>query len=127
MRHYVSSFPCIGRRHTVLRRVRDTLQGVRLTTFWHQMEGQFGPAYARSVAKDYVLAGLNGRTVDQALADGEDAAVVWRAVCEAFELPERLRLPWLPAPGYRRQRREVFTLSATISRITRPCGPTGDW
>jgi hypothetical protein len=69
----------------------DTLQGVRLTTFWDQMEAQFGPVYARSVAKDYVLATLGGRTVDQALADGEDAAVVWRAVCEAFEVPERLR------------------------------------
>jgi len=59
--------------------------------FWDQMGAQFGPAYARSVAKDYVLAGLGGRTVDQALADGEDAAAVWRAVCEAFSVPERLR------------------------------------
>jgi hypothetical protein len=64
---------------------------VRLTTFWDQMGAQFGAVYARSVAKDYVLAGLGGRTVDQALADGEDVAVVWRAVCEAFEVPERLR------------------------------------
>jgi hypothetical protein len=60
--------------------------------FWDQMETQFGPVYARSVAKDYVLAALGGRTVDQALADGEDVAVVWRAVCEAFKVPERLRL-----------------------------------
>jgi hypothetical protein len=69
----------------------DTLQGVRLTMFWDQMGAQFGPVYARSVAKDYVLTALGGRTVDQALADGEDAAVIWRAVCEAFEVPERLR------------------------------------
>jgi hypothetical protein len=69
----------------------DNLQGVRLTMFWDQMGAQFGPVYARSVAKDYVLAGLGGRTVDQALADGEDAGAVWRAVCEAFEVPERLR------------------------------------
>ena len=55
------------------------------------MGAQFGPVYARSVAKDYVLAALGGRTVDQALADGEDIAVVWRAVCEAFEVPDRLR------------------------------------
>jgi hypothetical protein len=90
------------------------------------MEGQFGPVYARSVAKDYVLAGLNGRTVDQALADGEDAAVVWRAVCEAFEVPERLRLPGYRGPQ-RRRLADVFTLSAVISKITRPSGPTGDW
>jgi hypothetical protein len=69
----------------------DTLLGVRLTTFWDQMGAQFGPVYAQSVAKDYVLAGLGGRTVERALADGVDAAVVWRAVCEAFEVPERLR------------------------------------
>jgi hypothetical protein len=29
--------------------------------------------------------------VNQALADGEDAKVVWRAVCEAFRIPERKR------------------------------------
>lgn len=55
------------------------------------MEAQFGEAYARSVAKDYVIAGLDGRTVEQALADGADVKVVWRAVCSAFSLPERLR------------------------------------
>ena len=46
---------------------------------------------ADSVAEDFVLAGLGGRTVDQALADGVDAKAVWRAVCEAFDVPERLR------------------------------------
>lgn len=55
------------------------------------MRRQFGDVYAESVAKDQVLAGLGGRTVNQALADGEDAKVVWRAVCEAFKVPERLR------------------------------------
>jgi hypothetical protein len=55
------------------------------------MRAQFGDVYAESVAKDYVLAGLGSRTINQALADGEDAKVVWRAVCEAFRVPERLR------------------------------------
>jgi hypothetical protein len=55
------------------------------------MRAQFGDSYADSVAKDFVLAGLGGRTVDQALADGVDAKAVWRAVCEAFDVPERLR------------------------------------
>jgi Protein of unknown function (DUF3046) len=55
------------------------------------MRAQFGEQYAESVAKDQVLASLGGRTVNQALADGEDAKAVWRAVCEAFEVPERLR------------------------------------
>lgn len=55
------------------------------------MRAQFGDVYATSVAKDYVLSGLGGRTVDQALADGEDVKVIWRAVCEAFRIPERKR------------------------------------
>lgn len=64
---------------------------MRLTVFWERMRAQFGESYAQSVAKDYVLAGLDGRTVEQALAEGEDAKTVWRAVCEAFNVPERLR------------------------------------
>jgi len=64
---------------------------VRLTMFWARMREQFGDVYAESVAQDYVLAALGGRTVNQALADGEEVKVVWRAVCEAFRVPERLR------------------------------------
>jgi hypothetical protein len=64
---------------------------VRLTVFWERMRAQFGDTYAESVAKDYVLSGLGGRTVNKALADGEDAKVVWRAVCETFNVPESLR------------------------------------
>ncbi len=64
---------------------------MRLTVFWARMRAQFGEAYAASVAKDYVLAGVGGRTVDQALADGVDPKTVWQAVCEAFDVPEKLR------------------------------------
>ena len=64
---------------------------VRLTVFWERMSAQFGEAYAHSVAMDYVLAGLGGRTIDRALADGEDVKKVWRAVCESFNVPETLR------------------------------------
>ena len=55
------------------------------------MREQFGDAYAESVAKDYVLGALGGRTVERALADGEEPKVVWQAVCEDFDVPERLR------------------------------------
>ncbi len=55
------------------------------------MRAQFGETYAESVAKDYVLSNLGGRTVNRALADGEDAKVVWRAVCETFNVPDTLR------------------------------------
>lgn len=64
---------------------------MRLTVFWERMRAQFGDSYAGSVAKDYVLAGLGGRTVDQALAEGVEPKVVWHAICEAFDVPDRLR------------------------------------
>ena len=64
---------------------------VRLTEFWTRMRAQFGDVYAQSVAKDYVFARLGGRTIERALADGEDAKVVWRAVCDTFNVPENLR------------------------------------
>jgi hypothetical protein len=64
---------------------------VRLTVFWDRMNLQFGEAYAASVARDYVLAGIGGRTVNQALADGEDVKTIWQAVCDAFDVPDNLR------------------------------------
>jgi Protein of unknown function (DUF3046) len=64
---------------------------VRLTDFWERMRAQFGDTYAESVAKDYVLSNLGERTVNKALADGEDAKVVWRAVCDTFNVAESLR------------------------------------
>ncbi len=64
---------------------------MRLTEFWERMRAQFGDVYAESVAKDYVLSNLGGRTVNKALADGEDAKIVWRAVVETFNVPESLR------------------------------------
>lgn len=64
---------------------------VRLTEFWQRMERRFGPAYAHSVAHDQVMPQLGGRTVDEALAEGQDAKAVWRAVCDYFEVPARER------------------------------------
>jgi hypothetical protein len=75
----------------VCRDAAHSLTRVRLTNFWERMHAQFGEAYAGSVAKDHVLASLGSRTVEQALADGEDVKMVWRAVCEDFRVPERLR------------------------------------
>ncbi len=64
---------------------------MRLTVFWERMRAQFGETYAESVAKDQVLAELGDRTVNQALADGVEAKTVWRAVCDSFDVPQRLR------------------------------------
>jgi hypothetical protein len=49
------------------------------------MERLFGVAYADSYARDQVLATLGGRTVHEALAQGEDAKAVWRGVVAAQE------------------------------------------
>lgn len=55
------------------------------------MNEQFGSGYAQSVAQDYVFANLGGRTIERALSDGEDAKTIWRAVCDTFDVPQRLR------------------------------------
>lgn len=55
------------------------------------MRAQFGEIYAQSVAKDFVFDKLGGRTIERALAEGEDAKLVWRAVCDTFDVPETLR------------------------------------
>ena len=65
-----------------------TLAQVRLTEFWTRMRTQFGDAYAQSVAKDYVFEKLGGLTIERALAEGQDAKLVWRAVCDTFDVPE---------------------------------------
>ena len=62
-----------------------------MTEFWARMRAQFGDVYAQSLAKDYVFEKLGGRTIERALADGEGAKVVWRAVCDTFDVPQRLR------------------------------------
>jgi hypothetical protein len=64
---------------------------MRLTEFWRRMRTEFGEAYAESFARDYVIAELGGRTVHQALDQGESAKDVWRAVCAAMRLPPERR------------------------------------
>jgi len=67
------------------------LVSMRLTAFWKNMYEQFGEAYADSLAQDHVIEELGSRTVQQALADGIGAKEVWRAVCNAFDLPASVR------------------------------------
>ncbi len=64
---------------------------VRQTEFWTRMEAALGPAYARTWAKEHVLAGLDEMTVQQALDAGWDVKVIWREVWRALELPARER------------------------------------
>lgn len=69
----------------------DTLTGVRLTEFWERMEQALGAGYYASWAQDHVLPELGGRTVNQALAQGESAKAVWLAVFANLGLPARYR------------------------------------
>jgi hypothetical protein len=64
---------------------------MRHTEFWARMEQALGPAYARTWAREHVLAGLGERTVEQAFAAGWDAKAVWREVWRVLELPARDR------------------------------------
>jgi hypothetical protein len=66
---------------------------VRLTDFWARLEEAFGGAYAHSLAADQTFAGLGGRTINEALAQGEEAVTVWRAVVATYpdRVPARLR------------------------------------
>jgi hypothetical protein len=66
---------------------------VRLTDFWSRLEQTFGPAYAASFAADHAFTALGGRTIDEALAAGEEAVTVWRVVVAEYadRVPARLR------------------------------------
>jgi hypothetical protein len=64
---------------------------MRLTDFWERMNEHFGATYAASFARDVVIRELGGRTVEQALAEGEDVKIVWRGVCAVVDVPAALR------------------------------------
>ena len=64
---------------------------MRLTDFWDRMEQALGAAYARSWAADFHVPSLDGRTVDQALSQGEDTQTVWRAVHQTLDLHPKYR------------------------------------
>jgi len=64
---------------------------VRLTHFRRLMDDEFGAVRAGSIARDHVFGALHGRTVEQALEDGEEPRDVWRAVCAEFEVPAERR------------------------------------
>ena len=55
------------------------------------MEHHLGGPYSRVWARQQVLRELGGRTVEQAIAEGEPPQRVWRAVWSALELPEAER------------------------------------
>jgi len=68
------------------------LDGVRHSEFWQLLEDEFGPTYARTVARDVVVDVLGGRTAEQALAAGARPREVWLALCDTMDVPVERRL-----------------------------------
>ncbi len=68
-----------------------TLTTVLMTDFWERMGIALGADYAASWAHDQVISSLHGRTVEQALVEGEDTKLVWRAVHSELNLPASTR------------------------------------
>lgn len=53
---------------------------MRITELRRRLNEHFGPDWAPSYSKDFVLAELGGQTIDQALAMGMEPSDIWRAV-----------------------------------------------
>jgi hypothetical protein len=51
------------------------------------MDDEFGAAYARSLARDHVLAALGNRTPMEALASGYKPKETWLALCADMDVP----------------------------------------
>jgi hypothetical protein len=64
---------------------------MRFTVFRRLMADEFGEVRAEMLARDHVFSELGGRTVDDALEAGIPPKDVWRAVCEAFDVPAERR------------------------------------
>jgi hypothetical protein len=64
---------------------------MRHTVFRRMMADEFGQVRSEMLARDHVFSALDGRTVDQALEAGVQPKQVWRAVCEAFDVPVERR------------------------------------
>jgi len=56
------------------------------------MDDEFGAGYSRVLSRTLVLAGVGGRTADQALAAGVSPRQVWLAVCDVQDVPPERRL-----------------------------------
>jgi hypothetical protein len=64
---------------------------MRITVFRKMMADEFGQIRADSLARDHVFSALGNQTVDQAIEAGVPTKEIWRAVCDAFEVPPERR------------------------------------
>ena len=56
------------------------------------MDDEFGAGYSRVLSSSLVLAGVGGRTADQALSAGVPPKQVWLALCDVQDVPAEQRL-----------------------------------
>ncbi len=80
---------------------------MRHSHFWDLMDGEFGTAYARTLARDLVVDRLGDRTAEQALAAGDTPREVWDALCDAMQVPAERRWGAPEKPGRPRRPRTV--------------------
>lgn len=60
----------------------------------------FGPALARTYARDLVLEDVGGLTAEQAIERGVAVRAVWTALCDSLDVPDSAR--WEIPPAQRR-------------------------
>ena len=72
---------------------------VRLSHFWQLMDDEFGPAYARSLARDHVVGALGNRSPQAALDAGAAPREVWLALCRDMDVPQERWLGKEPPPA----------------------------
>ncbi|ALG84611.1 DUF3046 domain-containing protein [Gordonia phthalatica] len=60
---------------------------MRLTEFTELTELEFGRRRADGLLKDLVLVELGSRTGLEAIDDGVDPKLVWRALCRELDVP----------------------------------------
>ncbi|HEY8702256.1 MAG TPA: DUF3046 domain-containing protein [Arthrobacter sp.] len=65
---------------------------MRISNYWRLMDDEFGAGYSRVLSSTLVLAGVGGRTADQALAAGVSPRKVWLALCDVQDVPPERRL-----------------------------------
>jgi hypothetical protein len=65
---------------------------MRISEYWRLMDDEFGAGYSRVLSSTLALAGVGGRTADQALAAGVEPRKVWLAVCDVQDVPAERRL-----------------------------------
>ena len=64
---------------------------MRVSEFWRAVDQVFGDAYGAVVSRDVVLEQLGGRSAAEALSAGIDARTVWEALCDSQDVPPERR------------------------------------